>query len=103
MSKPFDVIISPAPRQVLVIAERGRLIGFCLACRPRSGDKIAYLVCGVADGTTLMPAEFKASKEETDATWRREYPEAQIVYLRCPEEIHPQQFARLVAERRVSA
>ena len=104
MSPQVDVIIKPAPRQVLVIAERDRLIGFCLACRVRRPEgKIANLRSGFADGSLLTESQFGAARAEADSAWREGYPEAEVVYLRCPAAVHPQQFARLEAERRVSA
>ncbi len=89
-------------RQVVVIAERDRLIGYCVACRCRDGDKIADLVCGIADGTAMTERAFRASKDETDAYWKARYPEAERVYLQCPEGLDPQMYARLEAEMRVS-
>jgi hypothetical protein len=90
-------------RQILVIAERGRLIGFCLACRCRTPEnKIADLVCGIVDGSALTEVQFRERKEEADVGWRMRYPEAEIIYMACPESVNPQDFARLEAERRVS-
>lgn len=97
----LEVIVRPGARQVVVIAERDRQIGYCLACRIRDGDKIADLVTGIADGTAMSAAEFCDSKLEADEGWRKRYPEAEIVYLKCPEGLHPMAYARLEAEMRV--
>lgn len=88
-----------------MIVERGRQIGFCLACRCRA-DKgegsIVQLTQGTADGSTLTQAQFEASKAEADMHWKTRYPEAQILHLDCPESVNPQAFARMEAERRVT-
>lgn len=98
-----ETIVTPRPRQVLVIAERERRIGFCLACRVRSPEgRTTRLVRGVADGTLLSDAQFRDSVEEADALWRQRYPEAEIVYLNCPLGLDPYQMASLEAERRVA-
>lgn len=99
-----EVIITPKPRQALVIAECGRQIGFCLACRTRAanGDgSVVHLTNGIADGTTLTDAQFRASKEEADLAWRARYPEAVIKHMECPVGMNPLDFARAEAERMV--
>jgi len=96
------LLIKPKPRQVLVIAQQGRKIGFCLACRVRSPEgQVVRLVQGIADGTPLPHSQFEASKAETDEYWKRHYPEAEIVHLECPAGMNPLAFARVEAERRV--
>jgi hypothetical protein len=100
-----DVIVAPVKREVIVVAEQGRRIGFCVACRTRAekGDgDIVSLTEGVADGSLLSDIEFKRSKDESHLHWKARYPNAEIVYLECPVGLKPEVFAKYQAERRVS-
>lgn len=100
----ITIIKTPRPRQVVVIAERGRLIGFCAAarCRASKGDgDVINLKHGLADGSEMTQSAFNASRKLGHAGWSQLYPEAQIVRLSCSTDADPEQYAIQEARRRV--
>lgn len=74
-------------RVVVVIAESeaDQLIGFAVACYGRMADGGIEIQSGSADGSRLTKEQFQASKAETDAAWRKKYPNAEIIHLALPD------------------
>lgn len=84
--------------------ERGRELGFALACRVREPDgRVVVLMRGGANGVALTEGAYRQSKEQAHEQFRMDWPEAEIVYLTCQDGLTPEQMASAEAERRVRA